>query len=187
MEGATCRICFHCRLASPTPVIGRTSTRTTDTRSGAVNGARSDQSNITLDGVDVNSDTKGYAFTSVLPVSPIRCKSFESPPPTTMRMRGRSSGAQVSLVTKSGSNDFHGSLYEYHRNTITSANDYFVKLSELQSGEPNEAPKLIRNIFGASLGGPIMKNRLFFFANYEGYRQAEQKSVVRIVPERRHA
>ena len=52
----------------------------------------------------------------------------------------------------------------------------------MQTGEPNEAPKLIRNIFGASVGGPIWKNRLFFFANYEGYRQAEQNSVVRIVP-----
>src|SRR5262249_12752842 len=69
-----------------------------------------------------------------------------------------------------------------HRNTITSANDYFVKLAELQNGDPNEPPKLIRNIFGGSLGGPIWKDRLFFFANYEGYRQAEENSVVRIVP-----
>ena len=70
---------------------------------------------------------------------------------------GRSSGAQVSLVTKSGTNQFHGSLYEYHRNTVTSANDYFVKLSQLSQGQPNEPPKLLRNIYGASLGGPIWK------------------------------
>jgi hypothetical protein len=153
-----------------------------DTRSGAVNGAHSDQSNITLDGVDVNDETRGYAFTSVLPVSLDSVQEFRVTTTNYNADEGRSSGAQVSLVTKSGTNDFHGSIYEYHRNTLTSANDYFVKQAELQSGEPNEPPKLIRNIFGGSVGGPILKNRLFFFANYEGYRQAEQNSVVRIVP-----
>jgi hypothetical protein len=153
-----------------------------DSRSGSVNGAHSDQSNITLDGVDVNDETRGYAFTSVLPVSLDSVQEFRVTTTNYNADSGRSSGAQVALVTKSGTNNFHGSLYEYHRNTITSANDYFVKQSELQDGEPNEAPKLIRNIFGASVGGPIWKNRLFFFANYEGYRQAEQNSVVRIVP-----
>ena len=73
----------------------------------------------------------------------------------------------MSLVTKSGTNKFHGSLYEFHRNTITSANDYLVKQSQIASGESNRPPKLIRNIFGAAVGGPIIKNRLFFFANYE--------------------
>ena len=91
-------------------------------------------------------------------------------------------GAQVSLVTKSGTNSFHGALYEYHRNTATSANDYFVKQSQLSSGEPNRPPKLIRNIFGAAVGGPIIKNRLFFFANYEGARQREENSALRVVP-----
>ena len=153
-----------------------------DSRSGAVNGAHSDQSNITLDGVDVNDETHGYAFTSVLPVSLDSVQEFRVTTTNYNADSGRSSGAQISLVTKGGTNDFHGSLYEYHRNTFTSANDYFVKQSELASGEPNEAPKLIRNIFGASLGGPIWKNRLFFFANYEAYRQAEQDSVVRVVP-----
>ncbi len=153
-----------------------------DSRSGAVNGAHSDQSNITLDGVDVNDETRGYAFTSVLPVSLDSVQEFRVTTTNYNADSGRSSGAQIALVTKGGTNDFHGSLYEYNRNTLTSANDYFVKQSELQSGEPNEPPKLIRNIFGASLGGPIWKKRLFFFANYEGHRQAEEDSVVRIVP-----
>src|SRR5882724_10573573 len=95
---------------------------------------------------------------------------------------GRSSGAQVSMVTKSGTNNFHGSLYEYLRNTYTSANDYFVKASEVQGGTANLPPKLVRNIFGGSVGGPILKNRLYFFANYEAARQREEESDVRIVP-----
>jgi len=153
-----------------------------DTRSGAVNGARSDQSNITLDGVDVNDEVNGYAFTSVLPVTLDSVQEFRVTTTNYGADAGRSSGAQVSLVTKSGTNNFHGSLYEYLRNTYTSANDYFVKLAEIQSGDENVPPKLIRNIFGASAGGPLWKNRLFFFANYEGARQREENSVVRIVP-----
>jgi hypothetical protein len=153
-----------------------------DTRSGAVNGSRSDQSNLTLDGVDVNDQVNGYAFTSVLPVSVDSVQEFRVTTSSYNADQGRSSGAQVSLVTKSGTNNWHGSLYEYHRNTLTSANDYFVKKSELESGQPNVAPKLIRNVFGASIGGPIKKDRLFFFLNYEGYRQAEEASEQRIVP-----
>jgi Carboxypeptidase regulatory-like domain len=156
--------------------------RDVDSRNGAVNGARSDQSNVTLDGVDVNDQVNGYAFTSVLPVTLDSVQEFRVTTTNSNADAGRSSGAQVSLVTKSGTNHFHGSLYEYHRNTITSANDYFVKTAELQSGQPNEPPKLIRNIFGGSVGGPLIKNRLFFFANYEGARQREEASVLRIVP-----
>jgi hypothetical protein len=156
--------------------------RNVDTRNGAVNGARSDQSNVTLDGVDVNDQVNGYAFTSVLPVTLDSVQEFRVTTSNSNADSGRSSGAQVSLITKSGTNHFHGSLYEYHRNTITSANDYFVKTAELSSGQPNEPPKLIRNIFGASVGGPIVKNRLYFFANYEGARQREEASVLRIVP-----
>jgi hypothetical protein len=96
--------------------------------------------------------------------------------------QGEGSGAQVALVTRSGTNKFHGALYEYHRNTITSANDYFVKGAEIRSGQPNIPDKLIRNIFGVAMGGPIEKDRLFFFANYEGTRQREQQSTVRTIP-----
>lgn len=153
-----------------------------DSRSGAVNGARSDQSNITLDGVDVNADTKGYAFTSVLPITPDSVQEFRVTTTNYNADEGRSSGAQVALVTKSGTNQFHGSAYEYNRNTVTSANDYFIKLAQLQNNQPNVAPELIRNNFGGSLGGPILKQRLFFFANYEGERLAQQVSTVRVVP-----
>jgi hypothetical protein len=156
--------------------------RDVDTRSGAVNGARSDQSNITLDGVDVNDQVNGNAFTSVLPVTLDSVQEFRVTTTNSNADQGRSSGAQVALVTKGGTNKFHGSLYEYHRNTYTSANDYFVKTAELSSGQPNVAPKLIRNIFGGALGGPILKDRFFFFINYEGARQREENSVLRIVP-----
>jgi TonB dependent receptor len=88
----------------------------------------------------------------------------------------------VALVTKSGTNNFHGTAYEYNRNTIFSANDPFLKESQLSSGEANVRPKLLRNVFGASVGGPIVKNRFFFFANYEGRRDAQGTSVLDFVP-----
>lgn len=152
-----------------------------DTRNGAVNGARSDQSNVTLDGISVNDDG-GNAFTSVLPVTLDSVQEFRVTTTNANADQGSSGGAQVALVTKSGTNDFHGSVYEYHRNTYTSANDYFVKQSELQSGQPNVPPKLIRNIFGGSIGGPIKKDRLFLFLNYEGTRRAEATSQTSPVP-----
>jgi hypothetical protein len=153
-----------------------------DTRNGAVNGARSDQSNLTLDGVDVNDQSNGYAFFSVLPVTLDSVQEFRVTTSNYNADQGEGSGAQVALVTKSGTNTLHGSVYEYHRNTITSANDYFIKAAEVGSGKPNVPDKLIRNIFGASVGGPIQKNRLFFFVNYEGTRRREEDSTVRAIP-----
>ena len=156
--------------------------RDTDTRSGAVNGVRSDQSNVELDGIGVNDQNNGYAFQSVLNVPPDSVEEFRVTTANANADSGYSSGGQVALVTKSGTNDFHGTAYEYNRNTIFSANDPFLKESQLSSGEPNKAPKLLYNVFGVAVGGPIMKNRLFFFANYEGKRQAAGTSVLRDVP-----
>ena len=153
-----------------------------DTRNGAVNGARSDQSNITLDGVDVNDQSNGYAFTSVLPVTQDSVQEFRVTTTNYGADQGQGSGAQVALVTKSGTNSLHGSVYEYLRNTITSANDYLVKQSELNIGLPNKPLQLNRNIFGVSIGGPIRKDRLFFFANYEGTREREQQRAERVIP-----
>jgi len=164
---------------------------TWDTRKGAVNGSRSDQSNVTVDGVQVN-DEGGHAFTSVLPVTLDSVQEFRVTTSNYNADQGSASGGQVAMVTKSGTNDFHGSAYEYMRNTYTSANDFFIKNSEIQNcladGTPlsdkscNTPPKLIRNIFGASVGGPIRKDKAFLFLNYEGTRRAEASSETVAVP-----
>jgi hypothetical protein len=153
----------------------------TDTRSGSVNGARSDQSNVTLDGIPVNPKG-GYAFQSVLPVTLDSVEEFRVTTSNANSDEGGAGGAQVALVTKSGTNNFHGAAYEYNRNSHFSANDYFLKSSQIQSGEPNTPQFLNRNIFGGAVGGPIKKDRLFLFLNYEGFRDVEQQSVLRIVP-----
>lgn len=154
----------------------RDDANSTNYRNGAVNGGKSDQANVTLDGVDVNDQMDRYAFTSVLRMTPDAVQEFRVTTSNANADQGRSSGAQVALVTKSGTNEAHGSLYEYHRNTVTTANRYFLNSSGI------ERPKLIRNIFGASAGFAPLKNRLFFFGNYEGRRDARDQEAVRDVP-----
>ena len=95
---------------------------------------------------------------------------------------GRSSGAQVSLVTKSGNNPIHGSAYEYNRSSIGEANDWFNKAAEIRAGLPNKPGQLIRNTFGATFGGPIKKDRFFYFLAYEGQRKRETIQTTQIVP-----
>lgn len=147
-----------------------------DYRSGSSNGGKSDQGNVTLDGVDVNDEQFRTAFTSVLRTTLDSVQEFRTTTTNGGADVGRSSGAQVALVTKSGTNSLNGSLYEYTRNTDTSANSFFNN----QDGIPRQ--KLIRNVFGASIGGPIKKNRLFYFLNYEGRRDASDGTAVRVVP-----
>ncbi len=157
-------------------VVGLLSLQPGVTPSGAVNGGRSDQANVTLDGVDVNEQQLGTAFFSVLRTTPDALQEFRVVTTNPNADQGRSSGAQISLLTKSGTNKLHGSLYEYHRNTVTSANNWFNN----KAGVPREA--LLRNNFGGSIGGPIRKDRAFFFFNYEGFRESRGTTVVREVP-----
>ncbi len=147
-----------------------------------MNGGRSDQGNVTIDGVDDNDQVNGFAFTGVLRETQDSIEEFRVTTGDANADAGRSSGAQVSMVTKSGTNKFHGAAYEYNRPTITVANDWFNKQAELDSGLPNIPGKLIRNIFGGRLGGPILKDKLFFFANYEATRKAENMQVTRTTP-----
>ncbi len=148
-----------------------------DSRFGSVNGGRSDQTNVTVDGVDDNDQVRGLAFTAVLRETQDSIQEFRVTTTGANADEGRSSGAQVSMVTKSGTNQFHGAAYEYFRPSNVVSNDPFNKAAQLSSGLENRPPKLIRNIFGADLGGPIVKDKLFFFANYEGQRQAESQVV----------
>src|SRR6204780_611964 len=88
---------------------------------------------------------------------------------------GKRSGAQVTVVTQSGTNVLHGTVFEFIRNSDLDARNFF--------DQTNSAPPFRRNQFGAALGGPIKKNRLFIFGNYEGFRQAQDLSSVAVVPD----
>ncbi len=138
----------------------------------SVNGAREDANNFLLDGV-YNVDPKLNTFGVRPSVDAIR--EFEMLTSTYDASFGRNPGAQVNVVLNSGSNDFHGSLFEFHRNAALDARNFFAPASETK-------PKYIRNQFGGSLGGPIKHNQTFFFADYEGTRSREGITRVTNVP-----
>jgi Carboxypeptidase regulatory-like domain len=166
------------------------------TPTGEVLGARRDQNNVTLDGVDVNDNqnagiagSKGTAqgnnangaaavagFNSVLPVPLDSVQEFRVTVAGQGANEGRSSGGQVVLITKSGTNQLHGSAYEYNRNTIFAANDFFSNRAGV------ERQTLNRNQFGASIGGKIIPNRIFYFFNYERRIDASSLAQERAVP-----
>lgn len=145
-------------------------------RGGNVVGGKSDQANVTLDGVDVNDQQARDPFTSVLRVTLDSVQEFRVTTTNANADQGRSSGAQIALVTKGGTNDFHGSAYEFLRNKKTNANSFFNNLSGLPLA------KLNRNVYGASLGGPIKRNRLFFFGNFEGRQDRREEQALRTIP-----
>jgi hypothetical protein len=155
---------------------------TVDPRYGSVSGARADQSNVTLDGVDVNDGQNQNAFTSVLRVTLDSVQEFRVTTSSYGADGGRSSGPQVSLVTKSGTNSLRGAGYFVNRDTQFSSNEYFNKLSQLKAGGESKAPLLNKNIYGGSVGGPILKDRLFYFGNFEALREKRESVVERAVP-----
>jgi hypothetical protein len=155
---------------------------TTDVRAGTINGARQDQTNITLDGTDNNDTNYGYAFTGVLRATRDSIEEFRVTTGGGNADSGRSSGAQVSLQTKSGTNSIHGSAYYYYRDPAMAANQWFNKQTQLAGGAPNISAKILQDTYGATLGLPIKKDKLFFFGAYEGFKQASDSNASATVP-----
>jgi len=137
-------------------------------REGAfnVNGMRSTYNNFLLDGVDNNSygtSNQNYSSQVVQP-SPDAVAEFSIVTSNFSAEYGRVGGGIVNAAMRSGTNQFHGTLYEFFRNTDLNATGYF---------RASTLPTLHRNQFGVTGGGPIIKNKLFFFVDYEGYRQKQ--------------
>ncbi|HJZ64714.1 MAG TPA: TonB-dependent receptor [Candidatus Acidoferrum sp.] len=146
------------------------------TPDGSVAGARSDQSNITLDGIDINEAQSSDISSAVLRLNAEAVEEFRVTTVNANADEGRSSAAQINLVSKSGSNQWHGSAFEFYRGGLFEANDWFNNTAGVA------LPHLVRNTFSGGLGGPIVKNKLFFFYNYEGQRDARGVPVARVVP-----
>ncbi|MGI9107659.1 MAG: carboxypeptidase regulatory-like domain-containing protein [Pyrinomonadaceae bacterium] len=138
----------------------------------SANGAREDSNNFLLDGV-YNLDPKLNTFGVRPPVDGIQ--EFEIATSTYDASFGRNAGAQVNVISKSGTNGLHGTLYEFHRNAAFDARNFFAP-----ADQPD--PKYIRNQFGFSIGGPIIKDRTFFFGDYEGTRTREGVTRITNVP-----
>jgi hypothetical protein len=146
------------------------------TRDGVVAGARVDQGNITIDGVDANDQNTGQAFTTIGNASEDAIQEVRTVTANPTADQGRSSGGQIVLTTRGGTNQLHGSLREFNRNTAFEANTFF--------GNKNKTPvpRLNQNQFGANLGGPIKKSKFFYFFDYEANRVASQANATAVVP-----
>lgn len=149
---------------------------TANGRTGGANvhGIRSLQNNFVLDGVDNNSISENVQelTTQIVRPSVDSIQEFKVSTNPYSAENGRSPGALISVTTKSGGNSYHGTAYEFLRNRIFDANDFFSNRSGLKK------PQNIQNQFGANLGGRILKDRLFFFFNYEGTRI--RRGVIRL-------
>lgn len=171
-------------------VVGNNVGTGSTNRVGSVTGARADQGNITVDGIDANDQATGQAFatTGNAPIDAIQ--EFRTVTANPAASEGRSSGGQIELITKSGTNEWNGSLREFNRTAATAANSFFNNRSGVAR------PQLTRNQFGGSIGGPVYlprfgeggpaifsgKDRLFFFFDYEARRDAQGISYARTVP-----
>ncbi|HLY42140.1 MAG TPA: carboxypeptidase regulatory-like domain-containing protein [Terracidiphilus sp.] len=146
------------------------------TLDGAVTGARVDQDNVTLDGLDVNDNETGNHFAIVgnAPVDSVQ--EFRGVTAGELSSAGEGGGGQYELVTRSGTNKFHGSLVEYHRDTDLEANDWF------NNNNGVARPPLIRNQFGGNVGGPIKRDKGFFFFDWNSRRDTLSNLVERTVP-----
>jgi len=148
------------------------------TNSGSVTGSRTDQTSVTVDGMDVNDIATGQFGATVANIPIDATQEFRGTVAGLTANLGTGGGGQFQLVTKSGTNKFHGNLNEYHRDTATAANLWFNN---------NAVPKvprtpLIRNQFGGNIGGPVFHDKLFFFADYYNSRIIQSSPATDTVP-----
>ncbi|RMG55266.1 MAG: carboxypeptidase regulatory-like domain-containing protein [Acidobacteria bacterium] len=145
---------------------------------GAVTGARSDQNTFSLDGIDItdNSIAGGAGFRTIIPVPVDSVEEFRVGVTNPNATFARSAGAQVALVGRRGSNEFHGAAYWYHQNDNLNANSWTNNRNGIPKAELKD------NRYGFRVGGPIWRNHTFFFVNYEGRDFPRAFDVTRIVP-----
>ena len=150
-------------------------TRPDDLRPGSElfsNGNREGSNNFLVDGIDNN---ERLTLSIVLRPSVEAVREFKIQTSLFAADQGRNAGATINVITKSGSNEWHGSLYEFLRNDRMDARNYFA-------GPGARKPAYRQNQFGASFGGRIVPNKLFFFGNYEGFRRRQERTFVNTVP-----
>ena len=159
------------------PTAATTSSISSLVREGAynVNGQRSMFNNYLLDGIDNNAygeSNQGFD-NQIIAITPDSVAQFNVVTNNESAEYGRSSGATINVASASGTNKFHGLLYDFIRNTDLNAAGFFKPLLVGSAGTsvPFQKPALNRNQFGMNFGGPILKDKLFFFLDYEGFRQ----------------
>ncbi|MBL8216710.1 MAG: TonB-dependent receptor [Bryobacterales bacterium] len=129
-----------------------------------VNGARSGAVNVTIDGIDANESTNPNPTNNIFRLNPDNVQEFKVTTQNPTAEEGRNSGANVSIATRSGTNQFHGTMFEFFRNTALNAQEFY------SNAQGNQKPVLQLNQYGFEVGGPIRKNRTFFFGSWQGQK-----------------
>jgi hypothetical protein len=165
------------------PTAATTTAVTSLVRAGAynINGLRSMFNNFLLDGMDNNAygeSNQGFDNQIIQP-TPDAISQFQVVTNNESAEYGRSAGATINVASRSGTNQFHTTLYEFNRNTDLNAFGYYHAVSGVHVFPK---PGFNRNQFGATFGGPIVKNKLFYFVDYEGFRQTLTPTTVFTVP-----
>jgi hypothetical protein len=170
------------------PTAATTSSINSLVRAGSynVNGQRSMFNNFLLDGLDNNAygeSNQGFD-NQIIAVPPDSVAQFQVVTDNESAEYGRSSGATINVASQSGTNRFHATAYEFIRNTALNAAGFFKPLTVGSTGitTPFKKPTFNRNQFGGNLGGPIVKDKLFFFLDYEGFRQVLKPLSVLTLP-----
>ena len=145
-----------------------------NTQTISINGARMTQNNVQINGIDANTMGTSAAVNLAVP-APETIQEFKVQTSLYDATFGRSGGGNVQIVTKSGSNHLHGAAYEYFRNDALNANNPFLKAANVKR------PVLKRNLYGGTLGGPLRKDRAFFFTSYQGTRETNGASILNSV------
>ena len=140
-----------------------------------VNGSRDRAFNFTLDGIDINESSAGGSNFTPLRTNPDSIQEFQIVTSNFTAELGRSSGAQVTLVTRAGTNRFNGNVFDYYQTPRFNANEYDQNLL----GIPRR--QFVQHIFGGSVGGPIIKDKFFFFTNLQLLRTTETRLAQRTV------
>src|SRR5438093_7648588 len=145
------------------------------TENMSVNGANPEKNNFQMDGVSINNAAGNNEaadaglYTGIAVPNPDAIQEFKIQTSTYDSSYGRNPGANVNVVTRGGSNEFHGTLFEFFRNEKLNANDFFYNRDNPLSATRKQI--LRQNQFGGTIGGPIKKDKLFFFGSYQGTRQ----------------
>ncbi|HXF05304.1 MAG TPA: TonB-dependent receptor [Blastocatellia bacterium] len=136
-------------------------------------GSRDRAHNVTVDGIDANESSVPNPQSNILRLNPDNVQEYRVVTHNATPEYGRNSGANVSIATRSGTNEYHADLFYFHRNTVLNANEFFNKAE----GQPK--PVLLLHQFGAAGGGPITKNKTFFFASYQGNRIMQTQPIAK--------
>jgi Carboxypeptidase regulatory-like domain len=148
----------------------------------AVNGSRDRNNNFLLDGVDNNDPSVPGRGSGIIGINPDSAQEFRVITNTFDPEFGRNTGAIIDVVTRSGANKFHGDAYWFGRYNALGARDFFNRAPNAQNPAPNPQNPYVRNDFGYSLGGPIIKDRTFFFINNEYQRFRTTLTATATVP-----